>query len=143
MKKAAVMVIIEDGKLLAVTRKGYVGDDPKNNAQVGLPGGKVDDGETFLAAAVRETFEETGLKVDTANVFFADKQVVLGDEDFLVYTFVALHAETEKAKQCEPELYLIWLTPQEFLSRSHAPEHIKVIFDKLGLPYTNKRIKCE
>jgi 8-oxo-dGTP pyrophosphatase MutT (NUDIX family) len=143
MRKAAVMVILNDGKLLSVTRKGYDGDDPKNNAQVGLPGGKVDYGETYLDAALRETFEETNVRLNQNQVVFLDKQVVKAAEDFLVCTFVT-NETVEDAKQREPELFLNWLTPQEFLARSHAPEHIISIFDKLDIPYTTgKRIRCE
>jgi 8-oxo-dGTP pyrophosphatase MutT (NUDIX family) len=134
MKKAAVVVILNDGKLLSVTRKGYSGKDPKNNAKVGFPGGKVDYGETYLDAALRETFEETSVSLDRDEVEFLDKQVVKAAEDFLVCTFVT-ERKVEDAKQSEPELFLNWLTPQDFLARSHAPEHAMSIFDKLGVQY--------
>jgi 8-oxo-dGTP pyrophosphatase MutT (NUDIX family) len=57
----AVCVVIphpkEDGKLLLVSRK----DDPNS---FGLPGGKVDPGETPLQAAIREVSEETDIQVE-------------------------------------------------------------------------------
>ena len=55
-KKGAMVLLFNQGKILSVSRK-Y---DPSLK---GLPGGKVDEGETFLEAAIREAKEETGLDV--------------------------------------------------------------------------------
>lgn len=44
-------------KVVGVTRKGNPND-------WGLPGGKIEQGETFKEAAVREVLEETGLEID-------------------------------------------------------------------------------
>lgn len=68
MYKKAVCVLItnEEGKLLSVSRK----DNPSD---IGLIGGKVDDGESLIDAVIRETFEECGLvitKDDLYKVFF-------------------------------------------------------------------------
>jgi ADP-ribose pyrophosphatase YjhB (NUDIX family) len=55
MKVGANVAIIEDGRILLTKRKDF---------EVWcLPGGHVDAGETVAQAAVREAFEETGLKV--------------------------------------------------------------------------------
>lgn len=59
MKKSAVCGIIYDNKILLLKRnqlcriKGWC-----------LPGGKVDYGETFFEAVIRETYEETGIDID-------------------------------------------------------------------------------
>lgn len=54
---AQALIIHESGLVLGVSRKD-------NHEDFGLPGGKLDPGETFEDAAIRETFEETGLSVD-------------------------------------------------------------------------------
>lgn len=77
MKKAAVaMIFNEGGKILAVSRKNNPND-------MGLPGGKVDPGEDFDEAVIREVFEETGLRVRILRNLF-DKE----DGEFLGRTFL-------------------------------------------------------
>lgn len=50
---ASVVIVEQDGLILAVSRK----DD---HSDLGLPGGKIEVGETPLTAACRESVEETG-----------------------------------------------------------------------------------
>ena len=83
----AVTILIKDpntGFYLGVSRK----DDP--NA-FGLPGGKVDPGETPVEAAVRELHEETGLVGDPNTAHEVFRRPCEGGKDgieFFVATFV-------------------------------------------------------
>lgn len=77
MTKEAVVVVARRGnKFLGVSRR----DDPD---AFGLPGGKVDPGETAAQAARRELLEETGLRAKRLVPFFQHQE-----GQFLVTAFV-------------------------------------------------------
>ena len=73
----ACVILTKEDKILGVTRK-------YNHNDWGLPGGKLDPGETALEAIIRESKEETGL--DIFNVELIDQRVF---KDRLVYLFKA------------------------------------------------------
>ena len=55
-KYSVVIVKNSNGEFLAVSRKN-------DTTKFGLPGGHIEEGETPEQAVIRETFEETGLKI--------------------------------------------------------------------------------
>jgi 8-oxo-dGTP pyrophosphatase MutT (NUDIX family) len=56
----------KSASVVAINRAGLVLVSPwkRNTAMVTLPGGKADPGESHLACALREFFEETGIRLD-------------------------------------------------------------------------------
>jgi mutator protein MutT len=115
-RRKAVCVIIQnkEGKILGVSRK----DDA---AKFGLPGGKVDSGETPEFAILRETKEETGL--DLSNIELFDRRLY-GEEDFstiyLQHCYRALYngkiLNQEVLNQKGETGIVKWLDKEEFLS---------------------------
>ena len=66
IKKAVQVVVLnEKGNVLCVSRKD-------NHTDFGLPGGKVETGETDVRAAIRELKEETGLDVKNMTLIYAN-----------------------------------------------------------------------
>lgn len=84
-KKLCVLgLFFKDGNVLGVSRKD-------NHADFGLPGGKVDRGETLEIALDREVSEETGLVVK-------DKQLIWiaeDNNDYLCYVYLVRDWEGE------------------------------------------------
>lgn len=80
--QAACVLILRpsDGKVLAVSRK-------HDETQFGLPGGKVDPGETPREAAIREALEETGLDVRLLQPVYAG--VCVGEIPHYTWTYLA------------------------------------------------------
>lgn len=79
MNKAVCIVIIQDNKILGVARRD-------NHIDFGLPGGKLEDGESFKQAACRELFEETKLTVHPSDLSFVFEEMC---GEYLVKTFLA------------------------------------------------------
>lgn len=83
MKTAAVMLIIKNGLVLGISRK-------ENPDLYGLVGGKVEDNEAPQAAAIRETLEETGIRVHTCIPIYEQLEPVQADgEEYYTYCFYA------------------------------------------------------
>ena len=77
--KAAMVLLFNQGKILSVSRKN-------DHTKFGLVGGKVDIGESFEEAAVRECYEETGLKAFCLIPIFSRMEP--GDMNFFGVVFL-------------------------------------------------------
>ena len=63
---ATIATVFRDGNVLLVRRA-----NPPDVGKWGFPGGKVDLGECLKDAAIRELFEETGVRATAQRVFTA------------------------------------------------------------------------
>ena len=77
--KHAVQIVLfnKEGEILCVSRK-------TNHKDFGLPGGKVDPGETYIEAAIRETKEETGLDIENLFEVFS-----MYKDNYMGHTYIA------------------------------------------------------
>lgn len=109
MKKSAVCGIVVGDRILLLKRQYRVG---KSNGWC-IPGGKVELDETTLEGAIRETFEETGIKVSD-----------------LIYVGECLSGSGEFMVSCY--YTTIDSIPPVILSEREHSEYFWVSFDKLN-----------
>lgn len=122
MKHAACCLVFgEGGTVLAVSRK----DDPD---AYGMPGGKLDPGETATQAATRELFEETGLRAVSLRQVFVRHE----DDGFTTTTFIC-YVEGE-IRTSEAGI-VKWVKPQELFNGPFGGYNRK-LWIHLGLPLT-------
>jgi 8-oxo-dGTP pyrophosphatase MutT (NUDIX family) len=100
MKQAVCVLIVNHGKVLAVARRG-------TTDQFGLPGGKVDNGESLIDAVVRETGEETGLILDPK--FLKEIYSAVCGNDYKTTTFFYNNSVTDISQgDAGPVEFITW-----------------------------------
>ena len=132
MKSHAAVCITRrgDGRYLCVWNKRYGGWS--------FPGGKVEDGETPVQAAVRELREETSLEVvpDTYlfPVFEGEHNIIKIDSSrgstvtvFMVPPFILVGMAHENEIGCP----ITWLTREEVMKWSPFASFYEIVFAKL------------
>lgn len=97
MQQVTLCYIRHEGRLLLIRKKRGIGAGKING-----PGGKVDPGETPLAAAIRETQEETGVtplrpELGGELIFRFDHGLTLHCLIYLAEAFEGVPRETEEA----------------------------------------------
>ncbi len=83
-------VVLYQNKVLLVLR-----GQPPSEGKWAIPGGSVNLGETLQAAAEREVFEETGLRVKAGEVIFAFDTLVRDEAGRVKYHYVILDLRAE------------------------------------------------
>ena len=100
-----VMVENEKGQLLMEDRTdpGWPG--------ICFPGGHVEPGEAFTAAAVRETLEETGLTIEDPKLVGVKQFQTKNDERYVIFFYKATKYTGMLTASEEGEVF--WLSRQE------------------------------
>jgi 8-oxo-dGTP pyrophosphatase MutT (NUDIX family) len=98
--KEAVLALIKKGDLFLALPHRITG-------KIGLPGGKVDKGETLKEALKRECLEEAGIHINNCHLIFSELA-----EDYLTYTFVCdFSGMPKKGDTGNP----IWATKEDLI----------------------------
>ncbi len=104
-------------RFLAVSRK-------ENPRAWGLPGGKLEKNESTSTAAIRETYEETGLIIDPSQLSVLTSDQVLGTDgkDYWVTTFLCLNTPANiRSMRPEKGTELAWQEADFLTSKDHSP----------------------
>lgn len=128
----AVLVMNDEGKLLSVSRK----DD---KTDFGLPGGKVEPGETPIEAAFRELFEETGYKIINPQYAKMIYHAEIGNELSVTYQVALAGITREKIPTETAEVE--WHNPEVLANSKTFGEYNKGLFRGVGLQFETERYK--
>jgi len=101
-------------KFVLILRKTYKG---VHSAQVAFPGGKLEAQDASLRdTALRETFEEVGVPIDTVQIVRSISQVYIPPSNFYVHPFIGFTQTTpEFIKQDDEVEALIEIDLEHFL----------------------------
>ncbi|MDR2087996.1 MAG: CoA pyrophosphatase [Clostridiales Family XIII bacterium] len=105
--------------------------------EVGFPGGKVEDGETPLACAIRETVEELRIPRESIEVI-GELDYIHGYSDFTMYAFLAAVADADFSRDFNrAEVQEVFLVPISFFLENEPEIHKYEIAPKIdgGFPY--------
>lgn len=117
-KAVCALIQTRYGDCLSVSRK-------YNHALLGLPGGKVEEGEDPLVALIRELKEETG-KTFNPNYFeLIFEALCKGDVDYYTYTYKYKAIVNFEAAYINTEKALVTFVPLDILCGSlHSPFYV-------------------
>lgn len=112
MRTAAVMMVMDDQKkILSVSRR-------TDTTRFGLPGGKSEPGEDPMQTAIRETYEETGIAVQSC--FYLTSRVEYGPDQQDFYTHCYYAVAWSGTPESKEEGRVAWLTEAELTGTKGA-----------------------
>lgn len=132
MKRAAcVWMCNPQGQVLAVNRR----QDP---SLLCMPGGKCEEGETFIAAAVRETWEETGVRMPEEALTLVLRgpceSFPGGPSDHDVCAYAAQwQTDWGEPVQQEADIRPRWVSVDEFMTHAAMPAYNRNVLEAIEI----------
>lgn len=122
MKRAVCAIILnKDNEILIVSRKN-------NHSSFGLIGGKVDEGETYVEALIREIKEECGLNLKHGLILFEDRE-----SSYDVMTFLCICHSGRIYSEENAVLKWIKLNELNILYEGNFGEYNRKLFNSFEL----------
>ncbi len=104
---AKILLINPAGEVLTLRRSETA---PRRPLEGDIPGGWVDEGEDFTAAAVRETEEETGIQLSAADLQLVYTHTARLDDNNTCWLFFIGHTKEAEVKLSSEHDKAEWLT---------------------------------
>ncbi|HEX3224136.1 MAG TPA: CoA pyrophosphatase [Nocardioides sp.] len=118
-RRGAVLMLFGAERDLLLTERAH--DMRSHPGQVSFPGGTIDPGETPREAALREAFEETGVRPEGVEVFAELPELWLPPSNFAVTPILGFWHEEVPVGVVDPaEVHAVYRVPLEELL---DPEH--------------------
>jgi 8-oxo-dGTP diphosphatase len=134
--------VIKDNKVLMFQRSE---NSSKFPGYWTVPGGHIDSKEDAMQGAIREIYEETGIKVETDDIKL--KAVTLNHHEdrgevWVSFVFLATIKEKQEVKEVDEEGNSKWIDIKELLTMENVFPPLKIYFDhvlndNLGIMYTS------
>ncbi len=133
LRRAAVLlplVATEEGSALVLTKRSDLVEHHKG--QISFPGGGLEDGEEPLDAALRETYEEIGVRPAEIQILGRLDDEVMSFSGFLVTPFVGLVPYPNRLRLSPQEVHAVLQVPLRVLldARNVRAE----LWDQSGTP---------
>lgn len=133
LRRAAVLlplVSADDGAALLLTKRTDLVEHHKG--QISFPGGGLEDGESPLDAALRETHEEIGVRPSDVVVLGRLDDEAMSVSGFLVTPFVGLVPYPNRLRLSPPEVQAVLQVPLRVLL---DPRNVRTeVWDRSGEP---------
>ena len=102
--------------------------------QIAFPGGRIENGETPLETALRETEEEIGIQTENIKILGSLSELYVEVSNFLIHPYVAWLDEKPKFEICNNEVDKMVLFPFMKYRNSFETTPINTITGVLEVP---------
>jgi 8-oxo-dGTP diphosphatase len=115
-QRIACKALICNGSKVLILREATTYKDGTNIGKYHLPGGRIEPGEHFMSALLREAKEETGLEIVVGKPLYVGEwsPVIRGEQNQIVAIFFVCQAKTKTVTLSEEHDDYQWINPDDY-----------------------------